>query len=86
MDANREYGRGNRARKQINYSDDQIIDEQVFSFQEFDEEGNNVMEENDYTPIEVPRKRVEREREREVRPKQETVDIDQIISKSKHRY
>lgn len=56
-EANKEYGRGNRIRKQINYSD-QAIDDQVLNITEFDdEEANNV--ENDYTPIEVPRARRE---------------------------
>lgn len=41
MDENREYGRGNRTRKQINYSDDQVIDDQMLIFHEFDEEDNN---------------------------------------------
>lgn len=61
--ANREYGRGNRHRKQINYSDE-AIDDQVFNITDYDEEDNNAGS-NDYTPVEVPRKR----EEKIVRPK-----------------
>jgi hypothetical protein len=71
-------------RKQINYSDDPAMEEQVFNFNEFDEDNNNI--ENDYTPIEVPRKRENREREREGKAKEEEVDIDQLIKKPKGRF
>ena len=37
LEINKEYGRGNRVRKQINYSD-QVIDDQVLNFNELDDE------------------------------------------------
>lgn len=40
-------------RKQINYSDE-AIDDQVLNITDYDEE-DNVNQENDYSPIEVPR-------------------------------
>ena len=69
----REYGRGNRARRQINYSDEPG-DDQIFNMADLDDE-NNAMS-NDYTPVEVPK--VKREEK-----KKENVDIDQLISNSK---
>lgn len=36
VDINKEYGRGNRARKHINYSDE-VIDDQVFNITDLDE-------------------------------------------------
>lgn len=68
-DANKEYGRGNRARKQINYSDE-AIDDQVLNITDMDDEENN--NENDYTPVEVPRKREEKK-------EKEGADIDTLI-------
>lgn len=48
MDLNKEYGRGNRIRKHINYSDE-AIDDQVFNITDLDDEDNN--NENDYYDI-----------------------------------
>lgn len=68
----KEYGRGNRARKQINYSDE-AIDDQVLNITDYDED-DNINQENDYSPIEVPRgKREEKEKQRN------NVDIDTLI-------
>ena len=75
-EANKEYGRGNRHRKQINYSDE-AIDEQVFNM-DYDDDNNAGS--NDYTPVEVPRRR----EDKAGRPK-EDVDIDQLILKEKGR-
>ena len=74
-DAGKEYGRGNRLRKQINYSDE-AIDDQVFNITEYDDDENNAGS-NDYTPVEVPRRRDDKV----IRPKE--VDIDQLILKEK---
>lgn len=52
MEINKEYGRGNRVRKQINYSDE--ADDQMFNMTEIDDYDNN-LEENDYSAIEVPK-------------------------------
>ncbi len=41
MDINKEYGRGNRVRKQINYSDE-VIDDQVLNITEYYDEDNNI--------------------------------------------
>lgn len=53
MEINKEYGRGNRVRKQINYSDE--ADDQMFNMTEIDDYDNNNLEENDYSAIEVPK-------------------------------
>jgi hypothetical protein len=81
-DANKEYGRGNRVRKHINYSDE-AIDDQVLNITEFDDEDNNNAS-NDYTPVEVPRARKE-ERSRPPQGQEREVDIDQLILKSKSK-
>ena len=54
MDLNKEYGRGKRIRKQINYSDE-VIDDQVLNITDYYDEENNNENENDYTPVEVPK-------------------------------
>jgi len=41
MDINKEYGRGNRIRKQINYSDE-VIDDQVLNITDYYDEDNNI--------------------------------------------
>lgn len=76
-DLGKQYGRGNRLRKQINYSDEPI-DDQVFNITDYDEENNAAS--NDYTPVEVPRKREEK-----MAPKVKDVDIDQLILKEKEK-
>jgi hypothetical protein len=53
LDINKEYGRGNRARKQINYSDE-VTDDQIFNMNELDDYDNN-LEEVDDSAIEVPK-------------------------------
>ena len=80
LEVNKEYGRGNRVRKQINYSDE-VIDDQVFNITDFyDEENNN---ENDYTPVEVPR--VRREAKEKI-SKAEIIDIEKMIQSSKPKF
>lgn len=53
MEISKEYGRGNRVRKQINYSDE--ADDQMFNITEIDDYDNNILEENDYSAVEVPK-------------------------------
>lgn len=78
MDANKEYGRGNRVRKQINYSDE-MIDDQVLNITDFDDEDNNNVE-NDYSPVEVPKFKREIKEHRIPRPE---IDIEKMIQSSK---
>jgi hypothetical protein len=79
LESNKEYGRGNRVRKQINYSDE-AADDQLFNMTEIDDYDNNNLDENDYSVIEVPKIR----KEPKDKPRPE-VDIDQLIAKPKQK-
>ena len=54
MDLNKEYGRGNRIRKHINYSDEKNNDDELFRIAELDDFYNNG-DENDYSATEMPK-------------------------------
>ena len=72
MDDVKEYGRGNRTRRQINYSDE-VIDDKVLNISEFDEEG-------DYSELSMSKSKGRPPRE--VQPR-EVMDIEELISKEK---
>lgn len=66
-------------RRHINYSDEHA-DDQVLNLAGFDDDNNGVS--NDYTPVEVPRRRegVSRPQQRD---QADQVDIDQLIFSAK---
>lgn len=76
MEAHREYGRGNRVRKQVNYCDDEN-DDQFLNIADEEEE-----EENESSLVDVPKRNIRRRGRMSAKEieKSKSADIEESIS------